>query len=56
MREFICRFGTAKRLGQSRDLRESCLRFNIFKSFGLLGLSDFILMFGSAKPTGVEYV
>jgi len=56
MREFICRFGTAKRLGQVWDLIEHCCKMGIFKSFGLLGLWDFVLTFGSAKPTEVQGV
>jgi|GEM_PF-2023951 len=48
------RFGTAKRLGQETTLKEGYFNQSIFGSFNLLIPIQYILTFGSAKPTGAK--
>jgi len=46
------RFGTAKRLKQIMNLSKGCFSHNTIKDLKLLNPIQYILTFGSAKPTG----
>ncbi|MBN2825670.1 MAG: hypothetical protein JXQ76_10115 [Campylobacterales bacterium] len=47
----IRRFGTAKRLKQSMTLKEGYFNKTIFEDLKLLNPIQYVLTFGSAKPT-----
>ncbi|MBN2826067.1 MAG: hypothetical protein JXQ76_12125 [Campylobacterales bacterium] len=48
------RFGTAKRLKHDMTLSEGYFNQSIFGNFNLLIPLQYILTFGSAKPTGAK--